>query len=193
MINAQVRWMLSRRRGCSARSQRGQSRMLGLRYADQAARLAAYGARGAAAGQRVRAVVMVKPFPHRLAVERAVEPYQEDRQHQQCIDAGAQPDRHKIAELDVGDKDAEHKDLDHRPRAQPFRQGENAAQMARRVPLMGADQHVEHAGEPEERRQHGDEDHDEPQRRHALPDQLLRPGKQIGDMADAGGLDAHQR
>ena len=35
----------------------------------------------------------------------------------QRINAGAQPDRDEVTELDVGDKDTEHKDIDHRPRA----------------------------------------------------------------------------
>ena len=64
--------------------------------------------------------------------------------------------------------------------------------MARRMLLMGSDQHVEHAQEPRERRQHGHEQHHRGERRHVLPHQLLRPGKEVGDMTDSGGLDAHQ-
>ena len=54
------------------------------------------------------------------------------------------------------------------------------------------DQHVERADQPDERRQHGDEHDHRAERRHVLPNQLLRPGEQVGSALDAGGFDAHQ-
>ena len=77
----------------------------------------------------------VERLPDRLAIERSVGPDHHEGQCQQRIDAGTQLDLHEIAELHIGDEDAEHEDLDHRPWAQPLDQHENAPQMARRTLL----------------------------------------------------------
>ena len=64
--------------------------------------------------------------------------------------------------------------------------------MAGRRPLVHPDQHVERAGQPGERRQHGDEHDHCAECRHVLPDQLLWSREQVRSALDAGGFDAHQ-
>ena len=88
------------------------TRVVGSRQADQAAGLATDRTRYRVR-YVVRLVLLVEPLPDLFAVERRIEPYQNDRQSQERVDAGLQPDLDQATELDIGDKDAEHEHLDH--------------------------------------------------------------------------------
>jgi len=92
---------------------------------------------------------------------------------QQRVHTDVESNLHHVAELHIGDEDAEHEDLDHRPGAQFFDKREDATQVTGRMPLAQPDQHIEGADQLAERREHRDEHDNGGELRHVPSDQLL--------------------
>jgi hypothetical protein len=95
-----------------------------LRGADQTAGLASDRAGQITARAVIRASV-VQPLPYRLAVERGIHPDKDKGQAQQSVNTGCEANRDQVAELHIGDEHAEHKHVNHRPRAQFFSERED--------------------------------------------------------------------
>ena len=107
-------------------------------------------------------------------IERGVGPHDDDGEQAQRIDGGAELDRDQVAELGVGHEHAEQQHLEHRPGAHAARHQEDAAQVGRQPAHLEADQHVERAGELDDRRDRGGEGDRQRQRPQAAIDQLDR-------------------
>ncbi len=119
----------------------------------------------------------VERVPDRLPIQRRVCPDDHDRQREKGINAGVQLDLDQIAELHVGNEDAQHKDLDHRPGGETLDPYEYPPKMPRRICFTDAQQHVHGADQLRQRRDNGNEHHHDGEARHPAPHQFHRAGE----------------
>ncbi len=183
--------MLSGLRACRAEPQRGQRRLWFLWYDDQRAGFASdcltwQPLREQGFVRHIPGATSVERIPDRLAIQPPVCPDIHDRQREEGINAGLQLDLDEIAELYVGDEDAEYEDFDHRPGGEPFNDHEYAPKVPWRIGFVETKQHVYGTAQLGQRRQNGDEDNDDCKTRHAAPHQFDGARKDPGLMDDAG-------
>ena len=101
-------------------------------------------------------------------------------------------DARQIHELHIGDEDAQHIDLDHRPGRQTLDQAEDLGQEGRRPAHPDAEQDVDRAADLDQGRQDGGGDHRRGQEIHAAVEQLDRAGDEIGRLQLPLDIEGHE-